>query len=281
MMELIESIGDIADQFDAIVLDQWGVLHDGSTPYPSALTALDQLKGSGVKLGVLSNSGKRAAPNAARIGAMGFDVSAFDTIMTSGEALWQRFANGQAAADSIYAIEGRRGDAANWADGLSLAISDTPATADAVLLMGLPDGTEEHAYDDTLHEALERDLPMYCSNPDLTSPRGGGTYVMSPGALALRYQKAGGAVYMFGKPHRPIYDAMQTALDCAPDKILMVGDSLHHDVLGAQRAGWQSLLIRAGVHAPDIAPGSITRDITRLTNNAAMAQPDYCLPDLR
>ncbi|NSX53533.1 TIGR01459 family HAD-type hydrolase [Parasulfitobacter algicola] len=281
MTQLIDSISSIADQFEAIVLDQWGVLHDGSAPYPKAIQTLEHLKNSCAKLGVLSNSGKRAVLNAMRISDMGFDVSVFDTIMTSGEALWQVFASGDETAQFLYPIEARPGDAANWAEGLQLKLVDDVSATDAVLLMGLPDGSDLSAYDEILHASLDRNLPFYCSNPDLTAPRGGGTYVTSPGALAERYKQMGGIVHLFGKPHRPIFDAMQKSLGCAPDKILMVGDSLHHDILGAQTAGWQSLLIQVGVHRPDICNNTIAQDILRLSKAAMMDPPNYSLPDLR
>ena len=51
MTRLLDSIGQIADQFDAIVLDQWGVLHDGSAPYPAALDALKVLQHCTAKIG--------------------------------------------------------------------------------------------------------------------------------------------------------------------------------------------------------------------------------------
>lgn len=281
MTRLIESIGDIADQFDAIVLDQWGVLHDGRAPYPSALDALRLLQDRPVKIGVLSNSGKRAAPNISRIAGMGFDEGTFDTVMTSGEALWQSFASGQASARKLFAIVGKEGDAQSWADGLDVTIVPTPEEADAILLMGLPDLQDVTAYEDPLETALARNLPLYCSNPDFASPRAHGTYVVSPGVLARRYTESGGTVHLYGKPHHPIFAAMETTLGCAPDRILMVGDSLHHDILGAQTAGWSSMLICVGVHAPDIRPNTAQDDIVSLAKANGMPPPDYALPDLR
>ena len=281
MTRLLDSIGQIADQFDAIVLDQWGVLHDGSAPYPAALAALDILRDYPAKIGVLSNSGKRSAPNMARITGMGFDPDCFDALMTSGEALWQSFASGQDAAQTLFPIVGRSGDAEAWGIGLSLAMTQTVAQADAVLLMGLPDGTALDAFDEQLMVARAKELRLYCSNPDFKSPRGGGQYVISPGALAQRYQDMGGTVHLYGKPHHPIFAAMETVLNCPPERILMVGDSLHHDILGAQTAGWSSLLIRAGIHAPDIHPDTASNDIAALAKANAMPPPDFSLADLR
>jgi len=278
---LLDSIGQVADQFDAIVLDQWGVLHDGSAPYPAALDALEILRNCPAKIGVLSNSGKRAAPNLDRIANMGFDPKAFDCVMTSGEALWQNFASGQATARSLFPIVGKTGDAEAWANGLNLQMTQMVSDADAILLMGLADGTALDAYDAQFKAALASGLPLYCSNPDFTSPRGGGQYVISPGALAKRYQDMGGTVHLYGKPHLPIFTAMERTLGCASERILMVGDSLHHDILGAQTAGWSSLLIRIGIHAPDIHADTISNDIAALAEANAMPPPDFSLADLR
>ena len=103
-MQLIGSITEIADRFEAIVLDQWGVLHDGTAPYPGAVDTLDHLSQRGCRLAVLSNSGKRADLNRARIAAMGFSASLFDCVMTSGEALWLDAAAGRVAETRFFPI---------------------------------------------------------------------------------------------------------------------------------------------------------------------------------
>lgn len=50
--------------------------------------------------------------------------------------------------------------------------------------------------------AIDRDLPMYNVNPDITvnNPQGGCWYM--PGLLAKRYEAMGGRVTYFGKPHK-------------------------------------------------------------------------------
>jgi ribonucleotide monophosphatase NagD (HAD superfamily) len=201
--------------------------------------------------------------------------------MTSGEALWRVFATGATAAKSLCVIEGKAGDADHWAQELPVEIMHDLTAADAILLMGLPDGTAPDAYDAPFETARAANLPLYCSNPDFKSPRGGGTYVMSPGALADRYAQMGGTVHLFGKPHLPVFTAIQQALDCPPDRILMVGDSMHHDIAGAQTAGWASLLIRGGVHAPEISEADAATDIAMLARGHTMPAPDFSLPDLR
>jgi hypothetical protein len=76
--QFLDEISTIASNYDAIVFDQWGVLHDGSAPYAGAVDCLEKLATCGVRMAVLSNSGKRSAPNAARIADMGFALLSYD-----------------------------------------------------------------------------------------------------------------------------------------------------------------------------------------------------------
>lgn len=46
------------------------------------------------------------------------------------------------------------------------------------------------------------------------------------------------------KPGRAMFSRMARMLRLAPREMLMVGDNLRDDVLGAERAGWQAVLIR-------------------------------------
>jgi len=208
LVRRLDRLADIAAKYAAIVLDQWGVLHDGSAPYPAAPACLAALKSAGVRLAVLSNSGKRADPNAARIAAMGFPPDLFDTIMTSGEALWHDIAAGRVTARRLCPIERDAGDAAAWARGLDVILTDRAREAEAILLMGLPDGASAAPFAAVLDTVLARGLPVLCTNPDRASPRAGGVTVASPGALAHAHAAAGGDVRFYGKPHLPVFNGL-------------------------------------------------------------------------
>ena len=93
-----------------------------------------------------------------------------------------------------------------------------------------------------------------CANPDRSSPRAGGGRVAQPGALARDYAGMGGEVRWYGKPHEPVFRAVERLVPDVPRaRLLMVGDSPEHDVAGAHRAGWQSALVRGGLHAAELA----------------------------
>jgi len=108
MTQCINSLAQIAQKYDAIIFDQWGVLHDGSCAYAGAIDCLVGLAEAGHSLSVLSNSGKRAAPNAKRIADMGFSNGLFNQIMTSGEALWHDIDQGKIAQSKFLLLKERR-----------------------------------------------------------------------------------------------------------------------------------------------------------------------------
>jgi HAD superfamily hydrolase (TIGR01459 family) len=253
----LASLRDIAGEFEAIVFDQWGVLHNGSTAYPGAIAAMEALADGPARLAVLSNSGKRSAPNRLRIAAMGFPVTALACVMTSGEALWRDFEAGRfPGSRRLFPITAAPDDARNWATGLAgLTFTSDITEADAILLMGLPDDDGDDAtLAPLLAAAQARQLPMFCSNPDKASPRQGDRLVRSPGKLAEDYAEAGGSVLFYGKPHLPVFRSLQDTLGISdPSRLLMIGDSLEHDVAGAAKAGWKTLFIEGGLHAADLA----------------------------
>lgn len=270
-MQTLDSILTVADRYDAIVFDQWGVLHNGSAPYPHAVGAIEALSHGRVTLGVLSNSGKSAEINRDRITRMGFSASAFGPVMTSGEALKIDICAGLLAqTEKLYVISATPEDAARSVAHMGVTQVAALSDADAVLLMGLPDGGDHATERAVLREALALGKRLICSNPDRRSPRADGVLVESPGALAHEYAEAGGEMLFYGKPHRPIFDALATQLGAR--RVLMVGDSPEHDIAGAKAAGWDSLFVQGGLHVDD-APGADLFD--------GIGLPNYILPTLR
>ena len=276
----IEGILEIADDFDVIVLDQFGVLHDGTWAYERAAEAMRGLRTAGKRLAVLSNSGKRAAENRERLRNLGLPIDTLEIVMTSGEALWRDFADGRQSARRLHPIERGAGDAARWAAGLDIDLVPI-GSAEAVLLMGLPeDGSDAAEREAVLADALARKLPVICSNPDRASPRAGGETVASPGDLAHLHTARGGTVIWYGKPHAPVFEALADALGHpSPARVLMVGDSPEHDVTGAAAMGWSTLLVRDGLHARAFASHDADAVLREIAHSPG-AWPDYTIAGL-
>jgi HAD superfamily hydrolase (TIGR01459 family) len=279
MTKKINSISEIVHEYDAIVFDQWGVLHDGKVSFEGAIECLNGLKKSNVKLAILSNSGKRSLSNADRISMMGFQSTLFETIMTSGEALWTDISSNIINEKKFFPIERDKGDAKLWAESLDVSFEDTVHSAQAILLMGLPDGDDLINWTDILDIALDLNLPLYCSNPDLLSPRPGGKLITAAGVLAHHYRECGGRVVFYGKPHEEIFKKLQNILNSK--RILMVGDSLDHDILGGFSAGWDTLLVKCGIHAPEFVRNNDTITLKKIINLKKCKPPTYLIESVK
>ena len=289
-MKVISSLSEISDEFDIVVLDQWGVLHNGREPYPRAIGALEWLNKSGKPAIMLSNSGKRAAVNFRRICGMGFPEHLIRHVETSGETAWRTFEEGRfpiprSSRMKLYPISERPFDAEEWATGNKrIELASSVENADALLLMGLPRNSETEIVDLVFQKAIELELPLICTNPDKSSPRSSGN-VKSPGAAADEYSKLGGRVITYGKPFPEVFEAVRLLEpNVARRRFLMVGDSLEHDVSGASTAGFSTAFVQTGIHrsafANCVAEGEIRSVISRLAKQTGAPMPDYALPEL-
>lgn len=247
----------IVERFDHVLLDQWGTLHEGKAIFPEAYECVARLREAGKRVLVLSNSGKRAHDNELRLAALGLPPDAYDGVLSSGEVAW----NGLRARErepfvglghAVFLIT--RGDDWSIVNGLNLSIVKDVQDADFILLSGLDDAVSEpERWRECLTAAATRRLPMLCANPDLAM-FGARGLVPAPGALAVFYQSLGGMVKFVGKPHPPIFTAALEKLgNPAPERVLVVGDSLEHDIAGGRAAMMQTALVRSGVHRETLA----------------------------
>ena len=288
MTLLINRLEEVLNTFDIAVLDQWGVLHNGSQSYPHAGDAMRMLKAAGKEIVVLSNSGKRADLNLLRLQKTGLPVETVSQVITSGETLWEdineeRLKVGGKTPRKIFPVSGQKNDPVQWADNSDkIEITfELDRTVDVIMLMGIQDGTTPDAFDAVFKKAQKFQIPLVCSNPDKTSPRAGGL-VISPGALAQRYADMGGEVIWYGKPHLPIFQAVARRFPGLPvDRFLMVGDSLEHDIAGAQKAGMPSAFVREGIHAEEFRDAKNNDQLLQVTDRLVaqheLSAPTYSL----
>jgi HAD superfamily hydrolase (TIGR01459 family) len=281
-----DGLSAFADRYDAFVLDQWGVLHDGARPYPGAIEAVAELVRRGKRVALLSNSGRRADKNRARMAGFGFDPACFAAIVTSGEACWRLLHDRQGAPWErlrrrcyLMTIGGDLG----VVEGLDLALVDDPAAADFILASGLEPGQTPEDLRPVAETGVARGLPLVCSNPDIVavSP---GQLLHAPGSFARIYEELGGTVHYVGKPHRPIYEVCLESLPGTdPRRIIGIGDSLDHDIRGAAGAGLDSAFVTGGIHAaafpPDASPAAKRDALERLCRESRV-EPTWVIPAL-
>ena len=280
----ITGLRAIADRFDHVLLDQWGTLHEGLTVFPAAHECVVKLHGAGKRILVLSNSGKRANSNQRRLTALGLPQDAYDGVLSSGEVTWRGL---KARQHGPFAGLGKRcflisrdGDR-SIVDGLDLSVAEDIRAADFVLLAGLDDNAADpEQWRDRLVTASAGRLPMLCANPDLVM-FGVNGLVPAPGALAAFYQRLGGTVTFVGKPHAPMFAAALERLEHPlPERILVIGDSLDHDIAGGRAAGMLTLLIGSGVHRETLAQSGDRLQATRDAAGAEARMPHWTMQHL-
>jgi HAD superfamily hydrolase (TIGR01459 family) len=255
-LPILRGLSGLARDYDAFIVDLWGVLHDGVTAFPEAVACLEELKARDKRILILSNAPRRAAEVARRSVELGVRAELFDAVVCSGEAVWRQL---KARRDPWYRALGRRcyhlGPERDHGlrAGLDLDFVNTLAGADFVLNTGTLAGEDRAAdYAPLLEAALARGLPMVCANPDLEVIRGGRREICA-GALAALYERLGGRVRYEGKPHRAIYETCFTALGSdRPEAILAIGDSLRTDIAGAQAVGVAGVFVTGGIHAEEL-----------------------------
>mmetsp|Transcript_12445 Transcript_12445/g.35623 ORF Transcript_12445/g.35623 Transcript_12445/m.35623 type:complete len:340 (+) Transcript_12445:101-1120(+) len=139
--------------------------------------------------------------------------------------------------------------------------------------------------DKVLKQCLDRNLPMICANPDFVVQYGdGGGIRYMPGNIARRYQEMGGRCTTFGKPHSEHFEACIRELGLDKEDVAHVGDSLHHDIAGANLAGIPSIFITGGIHSDELeaATGDMPdEEILNTLFEREGATPTHVLPMFR
>jgi HAD superfamily hydrolase (TIGR01459 family) len=250
-MRRIDGLRDVADQFDLYLVDQYGVLHDGVSAYPGAIEALARIGSGGREVIVLTNSGKDAADNLARLNKLGFSGSHF-RVVSSGEVGLQLVRNGglgpKFTTGAATCVIGRSGDRYAFSSDEFDLVAQPDDAAFLVFAGSDAPRTSLEAYRLQLRSAAQAGVPAICVNPDITMIRDG-ELVPAPGAIARIYQELGGRVDYVGKPHRAFFrHALSVAAYDAGARVVMIGDSPEHDVCGGKAMGLSTLLVRTGIH---------------------------------
>jgi HAD superfamily hydrolase (TIGR01459 family) len=282
---VLHSIGEIAGEFDAFIIDLWGVIHDGERPYPGVLDALAAMRQNGRRVCLLSNAPRRVTTVTEKLRGMGVPDEAYDGLMSSGEATYRALRD---RPDSFHAALGRDfyHIGADWDVDVFAGLPFKPVamqSASWVLNSGIKHIDEPlEAYEETLLAARARRLPMVCANPDLVVMQGERMGICA-GAIAERYEALGGSVAYHGKPHPDVYaHALALVGDPAPDRVLAIGDSFRTDIRGGQAAGFATLFVTQGIHAEELMVGGApdSARVSEAAMAAGLRAPDFAMASL-
>jgi HAD superfamily hydrolase (TIGR01459 family) len=251
-------LGAVAADYDILLCDVWGVIHNGRESWPDACEALARFNREAGQVVLISNSPRPAKDVVAQLDGLGVPRDSWRAFVTSGDATRMEL---ERRAPGPAWIVGPERDAPLYA-GLDLQRAQGVEDAAFISVTGPVDDTTEtpEDYRERLAAGAARDLELICANPDRVVQRGD-QIIYCGGALADVYESLGGRVIMAGKPFGPIYElALKEAEDLLGrpvdrSRVLCIGDGVVTDVLGANAQGLDCLFVAQGIHG-DAARGA-------------------------
>jgi HAD superfamily hydrolase (TIGR01459 family) len=296
LTELIVNLAQISARYDAVFCDLWGCLHNGVTPFPAAVEALQAYRAAGGVVLLLTNSPRPKSSVIKQLDHIGVPHDAYDLVVSSGDAAQYALLTG-AVGRKVHHIGAPKDQVffTDFADDLAMIASQNPPItqvsmqdAEGIVCTGLRDDQTETPddYRATLLLGKTRGLPMLCANPDLVVDMGH-KRVYCAGAIAQAYEELGGEALYFGKPHPPIYDLARRRLAAHTGRddlsVLCIGDGIGTDVQGGQSEGLDTLFITGGLAADQFGPDVANPDAGLLAGwlEGKMLSPAYAMGFLR
>lgn len=290
MTQIIDSLADIANRYDVLLVDLWGCVHNGVTAFPEAVAALKGFRQGGGTVVLLTNAPRSRHEVSKQIVRFGIPEEAYDTIATSGDSARAAMFRG-AVGEKVWFM-GEPQDESFFAP---LELVDDPVNiqrveldkADGIVCCGPFNPTADPAENrPQFLYAKQMGLKLLCANPDIVVDRGD-SREWCAGALAALYTEMGGESLYFGKPHPPIYDLARRRLaslgkDADASRMLAIGDGIQTDISGAMGEDIDSLFISGGLaktetktsHQPD--PEALEVYLSK-----EKASPTYTIGQLR
>lgn len=250
-MLVVDGISEIYEKYDALLVDQWGVLHDGRLRYEGVQEALELLSTRGKIVIVGTNSSKSAARNVARLaGAFGISSTLYHGLISSAEMLRRHILSEEKKYKKLMLIADL-GDEVLF-NGDSIQLVNEPKDADCLVLLSVNPEIPIDGLMNILQASVERGLKLLTPSRDVSTVTVRGVF-SGLERICSAYEDLGGGVMNFGKPELSFYEDFRPFIRGLPaSKILVVGDQLRSDILGGIRCGFDTLLVGTGAGVKEI-----------------------------
>ena len=225
---------------EGLLLDIDGVLVTSWQPLPGAVEALATLTERRIpRLFLTNTTSKSRAQIAAALTDCGFDVAPEEIL--SAAKLTAEYLEAEFPGRRTWVLND--GPVADDMNGVSLCAADDDP--EVVVLGG--------AGPEFTHDAISRVLELMISGVPVVAMHRSMTWstdhgmMIDTGVYLEGLEKAAGQkIRAIGKPSPVGFRAAVEAMGLEPTSVVMVGDDLHNDVLGAQAAALIGVLVRTG-----------------------------------
>jgi len=248
----LNGLQSIADNYDLFYIDLWGVIHNGIRLNEKAIIVLKELLKKDKLFVLLTNAPRPNKTVRNFLQKMGMEQELRDHVFTSGEAALN-YLKKNFLSQKFYHIGPPRDF--DLFDLFEDNKCENIKESEYLLCTGLFDEYDEDLiyYKNLFENHINK--KMICTNPDLIVDRGNKRELCA-GSVAIVFEKMGGEVVYFGKPHPEVYNQ---SIDNNNKKILSIGDNLNTDIKGANLLNYDSLLISNGIHRDEIKDKGIKK----------------------
>ncbi len=236
----LSTLESLIERYDTFFVDIWGVVHDGATPYPNVVARLNQIIDKRKQVLFISNAPRGAHVVVQKLLSFGLHINV-SNVLTSGDVL-RAYLRKTALDQNFYHLGAERNQ--DLLADIEINCVRKIEEADKIIISCFSDSATENAqYDKLLQTAAKLEIPALCANPDrIVIHQGIERYCA--GFFSERYRGFSGQVHYFGKPDPRIFEEAQVRTQAT--KVLMIGDTLETDILGAQQASIDSAWILTG-----------------------------------
>jgi len=246
---LAPRLENILDNFDALLLDAFGVLNIGSSVIPGIINTLEKARQKNIILLVVTNgASNNSFKKRDQLASLGLEFS-YDEIISSRETAEIFLSFNQ--PEGPLGVLGNVGNNFNIPNLSCFELEQDPDMFDEMnsfILLGTL------RWDTVWQEILFNSLranprPLFVANPDLVAPQEK-KFSMEPAYYVSHLIKNGIHLpFWLGKPFPTIFELAINRLNelsgrhIPLSRIGMVGDTLHTDILGANSFGLKSILM--------------------------------------
>lgn len=259
MVKNISNIEEIIQNYDTFLIDQWGVIHNGGELFDYSINTFKLIKKYNKKIVLISNSGKTNNDTYQSLASKGITRDMYDDIVTSGDHMRKKFHNNKfnlKSNNALFLPWPGENEILNELGLNSVGVE----YADFILCCGVD--RQLPKYDEILNIAMQKNIPLIVTNPDLIALSPNGVSYHCPGSIALKYEQMGGKVYWHGKPSVEMYKMCFDIIG-GFENAIGIGDSIEHDIKGANNYGIDSLLITSGIHKDEIKNIGIDKELEK------------------
>ncbi len=255
----------LIEGYDSLFADLDGVVYEGGKAIEHAVETLAALGSKGLKIGyVTNNSSRKPQTIADQIAGYGLSVTA-EQVVSSGQTGVELLKTLVPAGSKVLVVGGEGLRTYTEAGGFVL-VEDSTQNPAAVIQGFSPDVSWKHLAEASY--AIQNGAKWVATNQDWTIPQERGIAPGNGTLVSAVHTAVGQLPLVAGKPEVAIFETAKSRF--GSKRPLFVGDRIDTDILGANRAGMDSVLVLTGISQPK-----------ELLATKADSQPTYVIADLR